>query len=471
MTSASPADRNRRRALALSVFVGFAALAPTGACNRTDTPDERFVPVGRGAGGGSGTATASGGATVTGGSVGTESGGSPNGQGGAVEGGAAGMTGTGDAGGPAGPDCGPAPVTVGAFTREALRGAAADCAAYHYCRFEGAATELASAVHTHAKAPDTRTLARAERAYREAMARWSRVELFQFGPVASKSLSAGKDSYQGQGLRELIYSWPTTARCRVEEQLASAAFASKGMDGVLISARGLFGLEYSLFYEGSDTICAPASPAAKTWLTLSEEDIAQRKSDYAVALADDIVAQARRVSSAWRADGGNFRDIFVSASGYPSDQEAMNVLGFAMIYVEREVKDWKLGIPAGYTLTHPVSGPEAPFLKLATANIRENLLGFQALFQGCGENGEGLGFDDWLTEVGHAELADDILVALVKAKVVADATPSLESASLAQVEALYRAIKGVTDLLKTDLFGSGSPLNLKLPAGVEGDTD
>ena len=114
---------------------------------------------------------------------------------------------------------------------------------------------------------------------------------------------------------------------------------------------------------------------------------------------------------------------------------------------------------------------ESPFAGVGTENIRANLLGFRRLFEGCGQNGEGLGFDDWLTEAGHAELAADILRALRNAEDAAVAFPPFKTATAAQIQSLYATIKQLTDMLKTDLFGAGSPLNLKLPASVENDTD
>jgi predicted lipoprotein len=342
---------------------------------------------------------------------------------------------------------------------------------WHRCEFESAAKDLVSSVREYHAEPDASGLLAAQRAFRNAMQVWSKLELFQFGPLSSRSESAGKDAYQGQGIRDLIYSWPAVARCRVEEQLATQNFTSQGVGNALVSARGLFGIEYSLFYSATDTACLPASSAATAWASLSEAELGQRKRDYALAVAEDVLEQARVLGTAWSPEGGDFRSVFVSASGYPSEQEALNVLGFALIYVEREVKDWKLGIPAGYTLTHPVTLAETPFALHGTENIRANLIGFRSLFEGCGPAGEGLGFDDWLNEAGHADLAHDLLVALHAAQVVADASPPLNEATPAEIETLYAAIKALTNLLKADLFGAGSPLGLKLPAGVEGDTD
>jgi predicted lipoprotein len=299
---------------------------------------------------------------------------------------------------------------------------------------------------------------------------WSVNELFQLGPLSSQSESAGKDSYQGQGIRELIYAWPLSARCRVEEQVASRGY-TKGMGNVLVAGRGLFALDYLLFYSGSDTACSGTSTTGKAWPGLSEGDVVRGKLDYAAAVGHDIVQQMAVLRAAWSPDGGNFRPRFVDATGYPNEQEAMKVLGWALIYVEHEVKDWKLGLPAGHAASAPVSEAEGAYSDLGTRAIRANLRGFRSLFQGCGAEGEGLGFDDWLSEAGHPELARDIVAAWQTAQAFADGAPPLSQATPAELEAFYQAVKALTDLLKNDLFGAGSPLGLTLPKGVEGDTD
>jgi hypothetical protein len=284
-------------------------------------------------------------------------------------------------------------------------------------------------------------------------------------------VSAGKDIYQGQGIRELIHPWPLTTRCRVEEQVVLPRY-DEGLDSILISGRGLFGLDYLLNYAASDTTCLPSSAAGKAWAKASPEELAAGKLEYAAVLGDDVLAQARALRAAWAEDGGNFRPVFVDATGYPSDElKVMTVMAWSLIYIEREVKDWKLGIPAGYTLKSPVSLPESPYSGLGTENVRANLRGFRALFQGCGPEGEGLGFDDWLTEQNHGELAGDVIAAWQNAQAAADAYPQFSQATPAELEGLYRAVKALTDLIKNDLFGDGSPLGLDLPEGVASDTD
>lgn len=358
-----------------------------------------------------------------------------------------------------------------AFTREALRAAASACVQFHYCRFEAASQALVEHTEALSLEPSSETQGVAREVFLEALRRWSVLEMMQFGPVASATTSAGKDSYQGQGLRELIYSWPQVSRCRVDEQVASLKYQSLGMSTVLISARGLPAIETALFYEGPDTECSTNSTTSDLWSQLDAAALAQRRRDYAAAVSADVLLQVQGLVDLWSPSDGNFQQTFVSASGYPDEQEAMNVLGWALIYLEREVKDWKLGIPAGYTVGAPVSGPESPFAGEQSSLLIPNLAGFREIFEGCGPEHSGVGFDDWLAEAGHADLAADIVLATEAAEPVLAELPRFSTASPQQIDAAYVAVKGITDLLKADLFGAQSPLNLKLPASVEGDTD
>jgi len=364
--------------------------------------------------------------------------------------------------------CGAPPVSTESFSRQRLLEAGGRCAVYHYCAFRTTAEVLSRATDAYAEARSEPQLKAAQAAFRMAMARWSRAELFQFGPAASSSMSAGRDIYQGKGLRDRIYAWPTVSRCRVEEQLAEA---TPDVSAALISARGLFGLEYSLFFSGQGSECVASSRAAMVLGQLSADALRERKARYAAAVSADLRTQSQVLIDAWSPGGSNFLESFKLAEGYPSEQEALNVLGWALIYVEREMKDWKLGIPAGYTMTAPVSLAETPYAQLGSEALRENLRGFRALFQGCGAQGEGIGFDDWLQDAGHDELRDAIIDAYDNAQRALDTLPPMHMASKAQLESAYMTLKMLTDLLKGDLFGAGSPLGLKLPASVEGDTD
>ena len=156
---------------------------------------------------------------------------------------------------PVGPlTCGARPSSTPPFTKQALLGAAADCAAWHACTFANAASVLSVTVAADAKDRTAESRALAQLAYRQAMLAWSGVELFQFGPVAEKAT----DKYHGRGLRAYIHAWPGTNRCQVESQIATKGYL-QGFDLVFPSARGLFAIEYALHYPGRDTSCSPSS--------------------------------------------------------------------------------------------------------------------------------------------------------------------------------------------------------------------
>lgn len=370
-----------------------------------------------------------------------------------------------DATAPDGPiECGAAPGADAPFTKQALLSAASKCAAWHACEFQNAATALRASVRDHAAAPDEAKLTAARTAWSNAMEEWSKMELFQFGPVGSKAV----DQYHGRGLRSFVHPWPDHNRCQVEGQIASKGWQA-GMDAVLPSARGLYALEYVLHYPGSDHVCLPASATGQAWDALGPADLAKAKNDYAVAVADNVVALALEIRNVWLPEGEDFEKKLLAFDGYGSEQETLNVVAWSLFYAEKEIKDFKLGSLSGAQARAYV--PETPFGPREIENICANLRAFRALYQGCGANGVGVGFDDWLVAAGQADLANDLLAALAQAETAADGFPAFAQATEAQFLELYNAIKPLSDLLKTRLFGSASPLNLKLPASAASDTD
>jgi predicted lipoprotein len=345
---------------------------------------------------------------------------------------------------------------------------------WHYCEFDAAAASLTRAVEAHVAAAGDAMLEPARAAWREAMLVWARAELFQFGPAGSRA----HDPYYGASFRDRIYAWPSVSRCRVEEQLVSQSYRDD-FNGVLVSSKGLFALEYLLFYPGSDTACAASSATRAAWDALSPTELDQRKRDYALALARNVSSLVSELRAAWDPSAGNFRQTFIDAVGYDkpgsdSDQEALNIVAWSLVYGEKEVKDYKIGPFTGKMLPPaPVDGFEAPFAGLSQEIVVANLEGLRSAYQGCGPQGEGIGFDDWLVAANHAELALSLDTTLAAAIGATRAFPSFEAASQAELASLYdTGVKPFTDLLKNELLaGNGSVLNLSLPASAAADND
>ena len=153
----------------------------------------------------------------------------------------------------------------------------------------------------------------------------------------------------------------------------------------------------------------------------------------------------------------------------------MNAVWHGIFYIEKEVKDYKLGIPLGVSECVIGLCPESlesRFANVSTANIRQNYLGFRRLFQGCGGNYSGLGFDDWLDAIGASDLRARMLTALDGAQQAIDALDPPLEISITQdtdrVWAVYTALKQLTDLLKSEFV---TVLDLELPAGAGSDND
>jgi predicted lipoprotein len=478
----------------LSLGGGMASALGLGAC-RKPPPDEivytgaRRPPGSPGQGGaiatgGSNTANGSSSgssAGARGGSGGTSGdsatgGRDPNGGGGGddVMGGGAG----GEAGMPEPePQCPAVPVSGGQFTKRGLLEGAAACATREYCLFQAKAKALRDRALEAAAEPSEQAAAATREAWLAAMASWEVAEVLQFGPAAP-AMSPG-----GLGLRDLIHAWPLVARCKVDEQIVNRFYANDAFFGApsvsLSSGRTLHALEYLLFYGGSDNGCTQFSPINTTgsWAKLGDAEVRARRVAYAARAAEDVLRQAGALVNAWSPSGGDFASKLVEAGRvYASEHAALNAVGGALFYLEKQVKDGKLAIPLGLDMACPAAScpdqVEAYFAHTSIDHIAQNLRGFRKLFQGCADRNAGFGFDDWLVAVEAGDLSLRMLGALDGAEAaVATLDAPLETLVVsdpARVQGVYDALRVLTNLLKTEFV---TTLNLERPAGTVGDND
>jgi len=371
-------------------------------------------------------------------------------------------------------------VSSGPFSKQALIDAAADCAVWHYCQFEVSARSLeaATSAYRDGPSPDTKTVA--QQAFVDAMGSWQRAELFRFGPAARSTEPGGRD------LRDLIYAWPSRSECKVDEQTLSQsyllpAFHSLDFSASPVTGRTLTALEYLLFEPGVQNHCSAYSAinAGGGWAALAADEIATRRRTYAAEAAVDLRTRARDLNQAWSPEGGNFKSLLASGSDNPifkSEQQVLNAISGALFFLDSEFKDIKLATPLGLTpectATVCPDAVESRYTELSVAYLRENLVGFRRLFQGCGADYAGIGFDDWLRDAGAGDLADRMLSNLANVDAAIARVPgSLAQALVSNRElplGIHTATKSVTDELKADLV---TVLNLELPAASEGDND
>lgn len=374
----------------------------------------------------------------------------------------------------------PAGTTTGtgapSVTRAAVLEAVGVCAASLYAEVDAAAAQLANATSTAAASPDPAAAQAARDAWIATIDAWQQAEVIRVGPAGPATSPGGK------GMRDLVYSWPLVSRCLVEQKLAAKSYESASFFATaLVNMRGLAALEYLLFYEGTDNECS-ASASINTsgaWAALSADDLAARKRAYASAAAADVAAQVKALATAWSPSGGNFA-AEVAAAGqdgsiFSTDRVALNVVSDGLFYVDTELKDGKLGKPLGLVECASAACPEAVesrYARRSRAHVKNNLIGFRRVFDGCDAAGN-VGFDDLLTALGQGALAADMSANVEAALAAADALPGDDIAAALEtdkekVAALHAAVKKITDALKTELV---TVLDLELPQSVEGDND
>lgn len=393
----------------------------------------------------------------------------------------------GDSGPPT--DSGPRPDAPGSdgggrpraeVTRELLASLAERVILPTYRELATATEALASATAAYAESGSSEDRAAAQEAWRTAMEVVQRAELMQVGPAGMQT----SEVLGGMGYRDAIYAWPAVNRCRID------VITQQGQYGELTAlaaqplfVRSLAALDYLLFFEPPQHACSPGASVTvddAAWNALGADAIRQRRADYAHAVAQLVDQSADALLAAWEPAQGNFAGQLAGAgesgSIYPTTQAALNAVFVAMFYLDKVTKDLKLGAPAARNDRCMASSCpeqlESQWAGRSIEHVLPNLVAFQQLYLGGPAGSEATGFDDLLRAVNAADLAADLETAVADAIRVAEATPSVDRANLADqlaaVRALYDAVKAITDLLKADFR---TTLDLELPMGAGEDND
>ncbi len=316
----------------------------------------------------------------------------------------------------------------------------------------------------------TDALASAQTQWQVTMAAWQRLEVMQIGPAGSSLTAIG-----GADLRDEIYSWPTINPCRIDQETTYEVWNDADyFTANLVNSYGLDALEHTLF-SGLDNTCPGQVDinADGTWDAMEESGLLANRAAFSIVLSEQLATQAAELTAAWSPEGADFSgQLDGTIDGpYTSEQEALNAVYDALFYLETVTKDRKLGMPLGISdCGEDLCPDDVEGLTSGTGidAIISNLDGFEELFTG----GEGIGFDDLLTDLGHGDLSVQILTDLDAARALALTIDApLDDAVVDQtaaVESLYDAIKAVTDTLKGDL---ATVLALSIPSEAAGDND
>jgi len=370
-----------------------------------------------------------------------------------------------------GDDGPPTDAPVNFDRHELVRHIAADLLAPTYTAFAERAAQLHADIQLHcstlASGGDAEvTGANARITWGGAMDTWELLDAVQVGPVAATD---------GQ-LRSRVYAWPLLAPCTLDQDVLKLRNtpASYDVDAVLDNARSMAALEYLLHYDGTASNC-PLPPAGWDTLAASPTDLARARCELAAVVAGDVRAHAEQLATTWSPSGGDYVDQLIALP----ERDALNMVSDGLFYVDRMVKDMKLGEAAGIVINScgTVEEPclremEHRFADRGTQALRVNLRVLRDVFTGeFGAEG-GLGFDDYLIAVGATDIAARMTANLNATVAASDALSDSFTAALtsdrASVVAVHVATKTVTDDMKSQFL---TVLGLDIPDDVAGDND
>lgn len=360
-----------------------------------------------------------------------------------------------------------------------LRNVAENVILPNYRSFSSRTSELVAATSAYCAslgAPEeSANRTAAEVAWKGAMTAWQMSEPMHVGPALDADLA----------LRELVYSWPITSPCAVDQEVMKLRSDPSGFQIAqsLTNRRGLDANEYALFATSLESECPP-QVTPEGWEALSDVERRAARCEYLARAAVDLEEQASAIVQAWDSNGGNYvADLAMPLgpeSGFDSEQDALNALFGALFYLDIVTKDQKLAEPTGLMpnscSTQDSSCAEeleSQYANHSKENISANLAGFEMLFFGDTESGaEGVGFDDYLLAKGRGDVVTAVRDSVDRAREAIEAMPGTAAEALQDdydsVVGAHTAVKVITDSLKQDV---PSILNLEIPTEAGGDND
>lgn len=340
-----------------------------------------------------------------------------------------------------------------------------------YCQQETAFSENNSSEQL---VSDAKALAK--ESWRNAMNTWQQAEMMQLSPLLI-----------GDGaLRNNIYSWPTQNTCGVD--LDVTYFKAGSVNGQpyniatrTASRKSLLALEYLLFNDNLEHTCT-GSTKPESWNNQTEQYRKVARCEYAGEVAKDIETSSQTLLTAWL---GNNADVVGYAnelkaagevgSDFETEHHAVNKLSDALFYMDIFTKSAKLAEPLGLELNKCGSQAcpdvvESKYSHHSLENIINNIQAFKKFIQGAGN--DGIGFRDYLIDVGDKTTADsldaNIELVLSSAEAYQSSLAETLMTNPEQVQQTHSEVKNITDKLKSDFITS---LALELPKTAAGDND
>jgi hypothetical protein len=294
-----------------------------------------------------------------------------------------------------------------------------------YAGYAASTAALTSSWDDFVLAPNETGLLAVQDALQASWTTWQTVAPFDFGPAMNSGLAIGTNRYP-------------TDTIRLQALMDDGSWNLDQADNA--DAQGFPALDWMLNARSTDaTLAALAASASRE------------------ALIGDLVArlagQAAAVNTAWE----NYGSTFIAADGVDVGSSAGLLINASNRYLERDLRDGKLGIPLGYRSLGAVlpGAAEARFSGKGKALLQASLDAYAAVLGQDGARGIKRWLDDVDARYGDMPLSDALQEALDAALLAVDALPSSTAAMvLSDPEAgaaAYEAIQRFLILYKVDM--------------------
>lgn len=308
-----------------------------------------------------------------------------------------------------------------------------------YADLNTKAAALKGALQTFTQNPSEATLATAREALQTARLSWQGVSMFEFGPAEEVQL------------RKNINTFPAI-RSQVESNIQGGSWDFSRLYSE--DEKGFPALDYLLWGETGE----PADVVAN----FTSDANATSRSQYAVAVADEIQQLVSKVYQAWTPEGGNYLGTFITKSGNDAGS-SLSMLVNNMVKDYEIIKNQKLRNPLGLLSVDGKPAPrsvEAYYSTQSLPLIKANLQAFERVYRGSFASADGPGLEEFLeahyragnTEEDFAEAINQKLTAAYTALEAVPA-PLREAVVNARPEAemAYNQLQAMVPLIKVNL--------------------
>lgn len=296
---------------------------------------------------------------------------------------------------------------------------------------------LQTAVQLFNTTPDSEHLLTLRERWLETYVAYQHCAFFNFGPADEHLLNTSLNTFP-------------TNKNKVNDNIESGSYNLQ-----LVSnndAKGLSALDFLLF--------GLASTDEELLIRYTSDPQANARKQYLIDVVNDLLEKTMLVFEAWSPSGGDYLSTFISRTGNDVGSSTGMLLNAAIQFLERDLRDAKIGIPLGVrSLNVPIpNNCEALHAEQSILLAEESAKALQNLYWGKSQT-DGLGFDDYLAAINakyNGGLLNDAIqsqLQLTVSKVSAIPEPYAETVSNnpgVATEA-YQELQKLTILLKTDM--------------------